>query len=106
MFISDNVGVKLEDKRNAGLKQRKISGDSQRVNSKHIVCLYPPHREKGRKHYLKDCKVCPEEKKPRLLQTYLTEKKPVVKKAARAKGLGEKQEPMKTQSSILVTTVS
>lgn len=40
-----------------------------------VVCLYPPHRERGIKHKLKDCKACPGEEKSRLIKEYFEEKK-------------------------------
>lgn len=42
---------------------------------KGVVCLYPPHREKGIKHRLKDCRACPEDEKPKLLKAFLEERK-------------------------------
>lgn len=38
------------------------------------VCLWPPHAERGIRHYLKDCRACPDEEKKRILQDRAAEK--------------------------------
>ncbi len=38
------------------------------------VCLYEPHKAKGIKHWLSDCRNCPDEEKAKLLEKYRKEK--------------------------------
>ena len=39
------------------------------------ICLYEPCKKKGYRHYLKDCRACPEHEKQKLLQDYRDKKK-------------------------------
>lgn len=48
------------------------SGNGEMV----VICVYPPHREKGTRHVLKDCRACPQEGKPKTLPESLNKRKP------------------------------
>lgn len=47
------------------------------------ICLYPPHKEKGVRHKLKDCRACPEEEKNNLFDNFRKERKERQEKSAR-----------------------
>ena len=38
------------------------------------ICLYGPHKERGLRHLLRDCRECPEEEKEKLFKAYADEK--------------------------------
>ena len=58
------------------------------------VCLWPPHKEKGLRHYLKDCRECPKEEKDKLFDKLRAGKKETVRRT-NAHGANE------TQSSVI-----
>lgn len=68
-----------------------------------MVCLYPPHRKRGIKHRLKDCKDFPEDEKPTLLKAYVEERRQ--KKAQRVQNEEEKRDDGEYDSAIVFKTV-
>lgn len=66
-------------------KQEKNSGSSTSSSSTKLakqkpVWPYPPHKEKGLRHYLKDCRDCPKDKKNKLFEELRSKKKEGVKR--------------------------
>jgi len=62
------------------------------------VCPYPPHKEKGFRHYLKDCKDCPKEQKDKLFEELRSNKNNGVKRTS------EKNDKYEQSSVIFSTT--
>lgn len=55
------------------------SGKGNDMNEKCLpVCLYPPHKAKGIRHFIRDCKACPDNEKNALLKTLHGENLPLV----------------------------
>lgn len=44
------------------------------------VCPYPPHKAKGLRHFLKDCRDCPKDQKDKLFEEFRASKKDTVKR--------------------------
>ncbi len=42
----------------------------KRNDRKKPICLFPPHKEKGFRHFLDDCKDCPPDQKSKLIENY------------------------------------
>lgn len=85
-------------------------GNPQNGKDKKPICLYPPHREKGIKHFIKDCNACPKEDKEKYLKEYLEERKQRNGKAHRVRKNDGTASPSVSigknpQSSILFTAV-
>ncbi|CAN8076723.1 unnamed protein product [Agarophyton chilense] len=66
--------------------QRKQQKDSQvpitksKSSNQKPICPYPPHKEKGQRHFLKDCRDCPKEEKDKLFEELRSVKKEGVKR--------------------------
>lgn len=58
------------------------SPNSSSSAKKKPICLYPPHREKGFRPYLKDCKECPNEQKEKLFEDFRAQKKGEIKRTS------------------------
>lgn len=70
-----------------------------------VVCLYPPHKARGIKHKLKDCKTCPEEDKPKLIEEYFKERREKKKEAKRVQHTPAHMHGDNSESSIVFKTV-
>lgn len=55
-------------------KESGKDGGASANKQKLPIFLYPPHKAKGLRHYLRDCKSCPESEKKALLDKYNEEK--------------------------------
>lgn len=61
----------------SGNTDNKESGKKQKSNKKTEdlpICLWPAHAERGIRHYLKDCRACPDDEKKRILLERAAEK--------------------------------
>lgn len=86
--------------------------DKGKANKKAPVCLWPAHKSKGYRHYLKDCTACPEDEKKDLLKALAEEKaasgpargtRSQTKKDESAKVAGRMGDPTSTSASLTVT---
>lgn len=83
---------------------------NQKDNARHVnkdrkvVCIYPPHKEKGLKQKLKDCKACPEDQKKSLFDEYTKERAEERRKSKHARRVGNHDE-IHDNSSVLFTSV-
>lgn len=60
---------------NKGNQDANKSETSNRKKSDNKpICLWPPHKERGLRHFLRECRDCPEEEKSRLLAERAKEK--------------------------------
>lgn len=74
---ADSVMQNRPNKSRSGNKTDKDSNKKPLQGKKTSdlpVCLWPPHAERGIRHYLKDCRACPEEDKKRIIQEKAAEK--------------------------------
>lgn len=57
-------------------------GPSTSLTSKKTkpICLYPPHKAKGFRHYLKDCRDCPDDQKDKLFEEICEHKNRAIKR--------------------------
>lgn len=66
----ERASPRTTDKKDGDSKKRKFGarGDLPK-------CLYEPCKKKGYRHYIRDCKFCPESEKEKLLQEYKANKR-------------------------------
>lgn len=106
---------KLKPKKEKGHNGTDDDQDDERnkkPTKKAPVCLWPPHKAKGSRHYLKDCTGCPEEKKTHLLVAHAEEMaaggpakntRSQVKKEEEVKATRRIGKPSYTSSSFAIT---
>lgn len=96
-----------DDRKNSGKGPGKGPGEDAPKKGKDVVCLYPPHKAKGLKHLIRDCKQCPEEEKEKYLREYIEERKKSGGKANRIRKSAEAKDKLekRSQSSIIFTAV-
>lgn len=82
---ADTVSLKKKERdqeSSRGSGSAKGGSTSTQSKSQKPVCLFPPHKEKGLRHYLKDCRDCPKDMKDKLFEDMRATKKDGIKRAA------------------------
>ena len=85
------------DKKNRGAEKNGRQPKEEK-KTKLPICLYPPHQRKGVRHRLHDCRACPEDEKPALLDKSKAEKAAQNKNQGAKRVMDAKEESVKGNS--------